>query len=164
MSGTAGHSRLLVACVAAGAAIAVASIGGALTDLGPWYQNLQQPPWKPPDAAFGPVWTTIFALAALSGYIAWRAAPDRARRVWILCLFALNGLLNVVWSLLFFHLERPDWAVLEVILLWLSVLALIVVLGRFSKPASWYLIPYLVWVGFAGVLNLEVVRLNAPFG
>lgn len=148
---------------AAAAAIAVAGLGGLVTDIGPWYQSLLQPPWKPPDWLFGPAWTLIFGLSAAAGVIAWREAPGRASRQLMLALFAFNAFLNVLWSLLFFRLRRPDWALMEVGLLWLSVLLLMVVLGRFSRRASYLLTPYLVWIGFAGALNWATVRLNAPF-
>jgi translocator protein len=150
--------------VAAGAALSVALLGALMTDLGPWYASLRQPAWKPPDWAFGPVWTTIFALAAAAGVIGWRRAPSRADRERMLLLFAANGFLNVFWSLLYFRLHRPDWALFEVPLLWLSVLALIVVLARFAKVAAALLVPYLVWVGLAAVLNWQTVKLNGPFG
>ncbi|EWS56909.1 tryptophan-rich sensory protein [Methylibium sp. Pch-M] len=150
--------------IAAAAALAVAGLGGLMTDLGPWYQRLVQPPWKPPDWLFGPAWTAIFALAAMAGVIAWRRAPRRVDREWMLALFALNGFLNVLWSLLFFRLHRPDWALFEVLLLWLSILLLIGVLARYARIASLLLLPYLAWVAFAGFLNLATVRLNGPFG
>ncbi len=149
--------------IAATAAVAVALLGGLMTDLGPWYQQLRQPAWKPPDAAFGPIWTAIFALAAAAGVIAWRRAPSQRDRETMLALFALNGFLNVLWSLLYFRLHRPDWALVEVPLLWLSVLALIVVLRRYAALAAWLLVPYLVWVGIAAALNGQTVTLNGPF-
>ena len=148
---------------AAGAAVTVALIGMTVTDLGPWYQSLQKPAWQPPDWLFGPVWTLIFALAALSAVIGWRSTTGPARREWMVVLFAVNGFLNILWSLLFFRLHRPDWALAEVGLLWLSIAALMIFLGRFAKPAAWLLAPYLVWVSFAAVLNATVVKLNAPF-
>ena len=150
--------------VAAAAAISVAVLGALMTDLGPWYASLKQPSWKPPDWAFGPVWTTIFAHAAAAGVIGWRRAPSRPDRELLLALFAANGFLNVFWSLLYFRLHRPDWALFEVPFLWLSVLALIVVLTRFSKGAAWLLAPYLAWVAIAALLNWQTVRLNGPFG
>ncbi len=145
---------------AAAAALLVSTIGGTLTDLGPWYQGLRQPSWKPPDAAFPIVWTTIFALAALSAAFAWQNARSQATREWIIGLFALNGFLNILWSVLFFRLKRPDWALLEVGLLWLSILLLIVVTGRQSRLAGALLVPYIVWVTLAAYLNFEIVRLN----
>lgn len=100
----------------------------------------------------------------MAGVIAWRRAPRRVDREWMLALFALNGFLNVLWSLLFFRLHRPDWALFEVLLLWLSILLLIWVLARYARIASLLLLPYLAWVAFAGFLNLATVRLNGPFG
>jgi translocator protein len=149
--------------IAAAAAIVVATVGGTLTDIGIWYQSLIKPAWQPPDWLFGPAWTLIFALATASAVHAWRDADSRARREWIIGLFALNGFLNVLWSLLFFTLKRPDWALIEVVLLWLSILLPIIFFWRFSRPASLYLLPYLLWVSFAAILNLAVVRLNGPF-
>jgi tryptophan-rich sensory protein len=134
-----------------------------MTDLGPWYQSLRQPSWKPPDWLFGPGWTLIFAFAAMAGVTAWRQAPNRASREWLLVLFALNGFLNILWSLLFFRLQRPDWALAEVGFFWLSILLLILVVSRYSKVASALLLPYLAWVTFAAALNLAVVQLNGPF-
>jgi translocator protein len=150
--------------VAAGAACLVALLGGLMTELGPWYRSLAQPAWKPPDWLFGPAWTLIYALAAAAGVVAWRAAPDRQRRDTMLVLFSLNAFLNILWSLLYFRLHRPDWALAEVVFLWLSILALIVALRGHARSTTWLLLPYLLWVGFAALLNLATVRLNGPFG
>jgi benzodiazapine receptor len=149
--------------IAAGVAVFVATLGGTLTDTGPWYQDLRKPSWQPPDWLFGPGWTLIFALATVSAVYAWRGAQDRAQREWVIGLFALNGFFNVLWSLLFFALRRPDWALGEVAFLWLSILVPMIVFWRFARPATVYLVPYLLWVSFAAFLNLTVVRLNAPF-
>lgn len=149
--------------IAAAAAIFIGFLGGTLTDTGPWYQNLRKPSWQPPDWLFGPAWTLIFALATVSAVHAWRNAENRVQRDMVIVLFALNGTLNVLWSTLFFALQRPDWALIEVGFLWGSVLLLMIVFWRFAKPASLYLLPYLLWVSFAAYLNLTVVRLNAPF-
>jgi tryptophan-rich sensory protein len=148
---------------AALAAIAVAGLGGLATDLGPWYASLRQPPWKPHDALFGPAWTLIYACAAMAGVKAWEADPRRAARDTLLALFFLNGFLNLLWSLLFFRLQRPDWALMEVGALWLSILALILWTRPRSRAASRLLWPYLAWVSFAAVLNAAVVELNGPF-
>jgi tryptophan-rich sensory protein len=149
--------------IAATITIFIAGLGGTLTDTGPWYQNLRKPSWQPPDWLFAPAWTMIFALATVSAVCAWRNARNRMQREWVVGLFALNGFLNVLWSTLFFSLRRPDWALIEVVFLWLSVLLPIVVFWRRARPASLYLVPYLAWVSFAAFLNLAVVRLNAPF-
>ena len=149
---------------AASAALFVALLGALMTDLGPWYQSLRQPNWKPPDWLFGPAWTLIFALAAISGVLAWQSAPTKSYREWLIVLFACNGFLNVTWSLLYFRLKRPDWALVEVGLLWLSILALILLTSRSSTRAAWLLVPYILWVTVAGALNWATAGLNGPFG
>lgn len=149
--------------IAALAAVLVAAVGATLTDLGPWYQSLKQPSWQPPDQAFGIIWTAIFSLAALSGIFAWRDTPDPKRRQLIVGLFALNGFLNILWSLMFFKMQRPDLAMVEVGALWLSLAVLIIVIARDSKRASALLIPYIIWISIAAFLNYRVVELNGPF-
>ncbi|AWB20198.1 tryptophan-rich sensory protein [Methylobacterium currus] len=149
--------------VAAVSAIVVAAAGAWLTTLGPWYRSLRVPSWKPPDWAFGPVWTTIFTLTAIAGVLAWNAAPEGAERFWLLAAFAVNGVLNIAWSGVFFRLQRPDWALIEVVALWLSVALLILAVGRHSGLGALLLAPYLVWVGTAAMLNWSIVRLNGPF-
>ena len=153
-----GRAKPIIA--AALSATAVAGLGALTTELGPWYYNLNKPSWQPPDWLFGPAWTTIFALAAIAGVIYWRRQTNRDARMLILGAFALNAFLNTFWSLLFFRLHRPDWALYEVPFLWASILLLIILLGRVSAKAAWLLVPYLVWVSFASVLNWRIVVLN----
>ena len=122
--------------IAASVAIFIGVLGGTLTDTGPWYQNLRKPSWQPPDWLFGPAWTVIFALATASAVYAWRNADSRSQREWVIALFALNGFLNVLWSTLFFALKRPDWALIEVAFLWLSILLPIIVFWRFARACE----------------------------
>ena len=157
-------SRATPIVFAAGAALAVAALGASATDIGPWYHGLVKPSWQPPDWLFGPAWTVIYALTAFAGVVAWRAARFRAVRQRIIILFAINALLNIGWSELFFRLRRPDWALIEVVPFWLSIGVLILVLSPLSSTAGRLLLPYLAWVAFAAILNLAVVRLNPPFG
>jgi tryptophan-rich sensory protein len=143
--------------------MAVGGLGALTTQLGPWYYSLQKPSWQPPDWLFGPAWTLIFALSALSGVMYWRRAESREHRHQVLAAFALNAFLNTLWSLLFFRLERPDWALYEVGFLWLSIVLLIVLIGRGTLHGASLLVPYVLWVSFAAVLNWKVMQLNAPF-
>ncbi len=145
------------------AAFVVAAIGGLATDTGPWYQQLRKPSWQPPDWLFGPVWTTIYALLVIAGVRGWRRATPGASREWLIVMFASNGFVNVLWSLLFFRLQRPDWALAEVGVLWSSVLVLTTVLGLRDRLGGILIVPYLAWVSFAAFLNLTIVALNAPF-
>jgi benzodiazapine receptor len=138
-------------------------VGGAMTTIGPWYRNLLKPKWNPPDWAFGPAWTIILGLAGWSGVLAWDNAVDDQGQGLIIILFGVNIVLHMLWSPLFFNLRRPDWALIEVPFLWASILALMVGLVPYSSLASYLLLPYLLWVSFATVLNFTIVRLNSPF-
>ena len=142
----------------------VAVLGGTITDLGPWYEALKKPDWQPPGPVFGIVWTTIYSLTAAAAVVAWRRAPKGPEREWLVGIFALNGFLNILWSLLFFRLHRPDWSLIEVCLLWLSIVSLIIYTARYSRLSGVLLTPYLIWVSLASVLNFDVVRLNGPVG
>jgi len=159
----ASRAWLLPAIIAAMAAMLVASIGATLTDLGPWYRSLKQPSWNPPDVVFPIAWTTIFALAAVAAVEGWRKIERRSTAEWMVGLFALNGFLNILWSLIFFRLQRPDWALVVVGALWLSILVLVVYCGRHSLLSGLLLLPYLIWVSIAAALNVAVVDLNGPF-
>lgn len=141
----------------------VAGVGSWLTELGPWYFSLKQPSWKPPDAAFGIIWTTIFTLLVFSGSLAWTAAPTPERKRFVLVLFVINALVNMLWSALYFGLHRPDWAMVEWVALWLSVFSLVWFLWRESRWASILTLPYLIWVSAAGYLNWTTIVLNGPF-
>lgn len=149
--------------IAAVAVTLVAVLGATITDLGPWYHSLKQPGWAPPDPAYGVAWTAIYALIALAAVTGWNAAPTQRAAEWLVGLFALNGFLNILWSLLFFRLRRPDWAAFEVVFLWLSIAVLIGFSWRQSKLTAALLLPYLAWVTFAACLNFAVVWLNKPF-
>jgi len=150
--------------VAAAAAFGVAMIGGAMVQIGPWYEALEKSPLNPPNWAFAPAWTAIYALVVLAAVKGWRAADTSRRRALLLSLFFVNAVLNIAWTAIFFTFERPDIALAEAATLWASVLALIVFLSRFSLGAAALLAPYLVWVSYALHLNYAVVRLNGPFG
>ena len=145
--------------------VGLGAMGIVATDLSPWYYELRKPAWKPSDTLFGPVWSTIFLLAAIAFVLAW-TSPEATReaRTRLVAVYAVNAVLNVAWSVLFFRLRRPDWALGEVGLLWLSIVAMIWALAPLSALAAWLVAPYLAWVSFASVLNRAIVRLNAPFG
>jgi translocator protein len=155
--------RWISIAIAAASVTCVAVIGGLLTDVGPWYKGLRFPSWRPPNWLFGPAWTVIFILVASSGVMAWERAASGGNRAELICLFAVNATLNVAWSALFFKFRRPDWALVELVALWLSIFALVAFIATISKLAAVIVAPYLLWVTFAGFLNFRVVQLNAPF-
>jgi translocator protein len=154
------YAALIVAAIVA---VVVAIAGGLLTEMSPWYYRLRQPRWKPPDWAFGPVWTVIFSLTVIATALAWEAAQTAQACAGIVVALGLNSVFNIGWSLFFFKLRRPDWAFVEVIFLWLSVAALILMLGSQSALAGLLIVPYLLWVSTASYLNWRVIQLNRPF-
>jgi tryptophan-rich sensory protein len=149
--------------VAAAGVTVVAVAGALLTDLSPWYYKLRKPSWQPPDWLFGPAWTTIFICEAASAVIAWHTIHSTAIMALFIALLILNGGLNMLWSLFFFKMQRPDYAQGEVGFLWLSIAAPMSLLYTYSGWAWILLLPYLLWVSFAAFLNYTIVRLNRPF-
>ena len=142
------------------ASFLTATIGGSFTVLDDWYYSLNQPAWKPDDLVFPIVWTTIFFLCAISVGILLNRAANRQKKFRIAYCFILNAFLNIFWSYLYFFIQRPDIALLEVVFLWGSILLLIMISKTVSTIASLMLFPYLVWVSIASILNYQTVILN----
>ena len=149
--------------IAAAVALFLGGFGGLMTPIGQWYYDLRKPSLQPPNWLFGPAWTVILGLAAWSAVVAWNAAPDQAARTGIIILFSTNAVFHALWSPLFFRARRPDWALVEVVFLWVSLVALVAGLWPISHLASLLIVPYLLWVSFATWLNSAIVRLNRPF-
>lgn len=149
--------------VSGAVALFLAIGGGLLTEVGPWYRNLRKPRLNPPDWLFGPAWTIILGLAAWSAALAWTMAPDDEARTRVLLVYGANAVFHFLWSPLFFKAKRPDWALGEVVFLWGSLVAIILVVAPFAPLAGWLVAPYLLWVSFATWLNGAIVRLNRPF-
>lgn len=141
----------------------VATGGALITDIGPWYKALRQPGWKPPDALFGPIWTTVFLTAGTGCVIAWRGNGTEAERLTFLAACAVNGFGNLWWSWLFFRSKRPDWAMWQVIPFWLSIFWMYWASRPLAYDAGIWFAPYLGWVAIAVYLNWTVVKLNGPF-
>jgi tryptophan-rich sensory protein len=140
--------------------IATSVLGGLATEIGPWYFSLKQPDWKPPDWAFGVIWTIIFILSALAWMTALNNAASQVQKNRLNWLFFLNGFLNVLWSILYFRMHRPDWSLIEAFFLWGSVLAIIFVMWPLRRLAALLMLPYLIWVTIAMRLNWETIVLN----
>ena len=132
---------------------------GAVFMPGEWYKALDKPPWTPPNWAFGPAWTAIFAMIAYSGYVFWMSAPAEAR-LWPLLLFAAQLAFNGAWSFLFFKLKRMDLALGDAALMLVAIAANMAAFYPYSPAAAWLLAPYFAWVSFATVLNLSILRRN----
>ena len=126
---------------------------------GEWYAGLDKPSWNPPSSVFAPVWSTLYVLMGIAAWLVWRKAGFAGARV-ALGLFALQLVLNGLWSYLFFGAHQPGVALVEIVVLWLAILATTAGFWRVSVPAGMLLLPYLAWVGFAAALNFQLWRLN----
>lgn len=138
------------------ALVIVTASSGLLFRPGEWYETLRKPSWTPPNWLFGPVWSTLYIMIAVAGWLVWNADPGSAA-IWF---WGLQLLLNGFWSYFFFGRRRMDLAFADVVLMWLSVLAFIVSAAGISSAAALLFVPYLVWVTIAAALNLAVWRLN----
>lgn len=133
---------------------------GSRFEPGPWYAGLTKPSWTPPSWLFGPVWSVLYALMAVAAWWVWRPGGF-ARAPVALGLFLLQLALNGAWSWLFFGQHRVGAAAVEIVVLWLVILATTVAFWRLSRPAGALLLPYLAWVAYAAALNLSIWRLNS---
>ena len=125
-----------------------------------WYATLVRPALSPPAWVFGPVWTTLFALMGIAAFLVWKKGLERRDVKVALGIFIGQLVLNTLWSIIFFGLHNPGAAFIEIIFLWLAILATIIAFAKISKPAAWLLLPYILWVGFAGYLNFWFWMLN----
>lgn len=140
----------------------LAASSGAVFKPGDWYEGLRKPSWTPPDWAFPVVWSILFAMIAVAGWLVWEAAGWGAGLA--LGVYGVSLVINAAWSGLFFGLKRMDWALVDVIALWLSIVAVMAVFWPISPLAALLHLPYLAWVTLAGVLNLAMLRLNPRAG
>lgn len=138
------------------AAVALVAGSGILFKPGAWYESLKRPSWRPPNWAFGPAWTVLYAMIAVAGWLVWRKVGFGPA----LLVYAVQLLLNAGWSAVFFGLRRPGLALGELTLLWLSIIATIAAFLPIDALAAGLLLPYLAWVTFAGALNRSIWRMN----
>jgi benzodiazapine receptor len=139
----------------------VAGISGAFSAkaIPTWYASLVKPSFNPPSQVFGPVWTVLYTMMAVSVWMVWKSPASRAR-MRALVLFCVQLALNFTWSGLFFVGHQIGAALVEIVLLWLAILATMVVFLAVRRDAAWLMIPYLAWVSFAGFLNWAIWKLN----
>jgi translocator protein len=143
-----------------------------------WYSTLVKPALNPPSWVFGPVWTTLYALMGIAAFLVWssyaKASEDKKRGIKIaLGIFGIQLFLNAIWSIIFFGLNSPGWALIDIVFLWLAIVWTIAVFYKISphssswrtteghgKLAAYLLVPYLLWVSFATYLNYAIWTLN----
>lgn len=136
--------------------VVAAASSGVFFKPGEWYRGLRKPGWTPPNWVFGPVWSVLYIMIAVAGWLVWRA-DSSSPAIWF---WAAQLLVNASWSGLFFGMRRMDLAMYDIVLLWIVVAGFIVTASAVSTTAALLFVPYLIWVTIAGALNLAVLRLN----
>ncbi len=169
----------ILICQVAGA------VGGLVTasSVENWYQTINKPSWTPPGGVIGAVWTVLYLFMGFSLYLVWvknwqveQPLIGRVARAWnkisqklldgawqkqnIIGIFSVQLALNALWSFIFFGLKSPGWAFFELLMLWAAILYTIINFWRVSKPAAYFLLPYIAWVTFAGYLNFSIWQMN----
>jgi tryptophan-rich sensory protein len=142
---------------------AVAAIAGSAfttAKIPTWYAELAKPSFAPPNWLFGPVWTTLYILMGIALFLIWKKGFENREVKIAFGIFIVQLVLNTLWSIVFFGLQNPGAAFIEIIILWIAIVATIIVFKKISKPAAWLLAPYLAWVSFASVLNYAIWTLN----
>lgn len=133
---------------------------GILFGADAWYDALLKPTFNPPASVFGPVWTALYALMAIALWLVWRGRDDVGMRRTALRLFWVQFALNLLWSPLFFGLHSPGLAFVDICLLWMAVLATALAFGKVRSLAGYLMVPYVLWVSFALVLNGTIWLMN----
>jgi benzodiazapine receptor len=146
----------IVLCEMAGAAGSIFTI----PSIPSWYAGLRKPGLAPPNWIFAPVWTTLFALMGISLFIVWKKTLGKGSGRFPIAAFIIQLALNIFWSYLFFGLKSPILGMIEIAALWFSILVTVVAFTKVSRTAGAVLLPYLVWVSFAGYLNYMILVLN----
>ena len=147
----------IIICLMAGFIGSVFTVDSIQT----WYMGIEKPFFNPPNWVFGPVWTTLFILMGISRYLVWSRGIKTNDAKIALTLFAAQLVLNVLWSIIFFSLKSPFYAFIEIVILWTAILLTIIWFRKISKTAGYLLVPYILWVSFAAVLNLSIFLLNS---
>jgi benzodiazapine receptor len=141
--------------------LVVSGLGGAVTatSVDAWYQTIEKPPFNPPDWLFAPVWISLFIMMAIAGWRIWRRAGFGTEKV-AFALFATQLVLNLAWSVFFFGFQQIGLALVEICLLLITIVATTIVFWRIDRIASALFVPYVLWVGFATLLNASLFLLN----
>ncbi|MEZ6064547.1 MAG: TspO/MBR family protein [Planctomycetaceae bacterium] len=144
-----------------GVCLGAGGLGAMATtpEIDGWYRTIERPAWSPPDWVFGPVWTTLYVLMGIAAWLVWRLGAQ-SRNIGPSRLFVIQLILNIAWSWIFFARHEIGWAAVEIVVLWLAIVATTIAFFRRSRIAGWLLVPYLAWVTFASYLNFTLWQLN----
>jgi tryptophan-rich sensory protein len=150
-------AKIIVSCIVI---TGLGLLSGLMTtpEIQGWYATLNKPSWNPPNRLFGPVWTTLYIMMGIAFSLIWHSShPNRKQAM---KLFAVQFVLNLAWTFIFFNQHQLQLALIEIIALWIMILVNIIVFYRINRAAGFLLVPYLAWVSFATFLNYTIMQLN----
>ncbi len=149
----------LILCIAL--PLLAGGLSGYITssNINTWYATLNKPSFNPPNYIFGPVWTILYTLMGISFYIVINKA-NKKDRLKLAGIFVIQLTLNFFWSIIFFKSHQIGIALIEILILWISIVVMLILFYKTSKLASLINIPYLLWVSFATILNYSFYILN----
>ncbi len=125
-----------------------------------WYAIANKPTFNPPNWFFAPVWMALYIMMGIALFLVWKSEADKALKQASLILFAVQLVVNFLWSFIFFYAKQPGWAFADIIVMWLAILFTIALFEKISSTAAWLLVPYIFWVSFASLLNFYVWQHN----
>jgi translocator protein len=125
-----------------------------------WYATLQKPSFSPPNWLFGPMWILLYCLMGVSVYLVWQKIEEDKKAKKAVWLFWIHLVFNAIWSIVFFGLQNPSLAFANLFIIWILIIALMIIFWKINKNSTYLLIPYFLWVSFAGILNFFIWRLN----
>jgi tryptophan-rich sensory protein len=147
-------------------AIAICQLAGLIgvvftaSAIPTWYSTLAKPALNPPNWIFGPVWTMLYSLMGIAAFLVWKKGWERTDVRKALSVFGVQLILNSAWSIVFFTLQSPAWALVNIMAMWLAIVWTMILFSKLSRTAMWLLVPYILWVSFATYLNYSILMLN----
>ena len=148
----------IILCVIICAGLGLASGFSTVSEITGWFQQIEKPSWNPPNWIFSPVWTTLYILMGIAAGLIWHSNDERKGRA--LLLFALQFILNLGWSFIFFNQHEIGWALAEIIVMLLLIIVTAIAFYKIKPLAGYLMIPYILWVSFATCLNGAIWLLN----
>ena len=155
-------NHLLKLVIAVMLPLAVGATGSFFTtpEIPGWYQLIRKPTWNPPNWLFGPVWTLLYFLMGIALYLVWKSESLKSLKQKAILAFAIQLIFNFFWSIIFFKYHQMGWAFVEIVVLCFCIVINLFYFSKIHMAAAWLLVPYLVWVSFAAVLNYKIWQMN----
>ncbi len=154
--------EIIKLAISIGVCLAAGFIGSIFTStsIATWYTTLEKPSFNPPNWLFAPVWTILYILMGISAFLVWRVGLSEPNVRKALVIFIIQLILNAFWSVAFFGLRSPIAGLIVIVVLWIAILLTMLSSAKVSIMAGILLIPYILWVSFASILNAAIYILN----